>query len=427
MAVKNDRYQVIILAIVVVFILLVVCALIFRHVDIGNKNKNTIGYVMSDGDLSINFIDGEEVSVKDGKVHSYGISVTNTGTSKLYFSLYFENMNSNQAFVSVEDLEGNVINSLEEDLDFKRLINLKEINGEETLRYVVKVDGTKKDNFKAKLVVVNETLTSDNFADLLLATYDVKQPATRVGSEVATTNEGLIETADNKGKTYYFRGAIDYNYVKLGRYMFRIVRINGDGSIRLVMDGVLGKQYPYNTNEAHEEITYANLATLKNASITKSLDDWYNNNMGEYKKYVVNSDFCTDDNFNISLNDMYYSNTYDRIFVDDTPELYCRGTIYTGKIGLLSADEIVLAGAYRDVANDKYYLYNSEIKGNYVTNSTYSIVGKELHMINVTSTGGFGNSVLASDNTNIRPVISINANAKVKGEGTKENPYIIVA
>lgn len=427
MAIKNDRYQIIILAIVVIFILLVIFALIFRNVDIGNKNKSTVGTVVSDGDLSINYVDGDKVVVKDGKEHSYAVSITNTGSNKLFYSLYLTDLNSNEAFVSVEDYEGNVLKSLEEDLDYKRLINLQEIKAGETARYVVKVDGTKKDNFKARLIVVNESLTSDNFADLLLSTYEVKMPITRVGSEISGINEGLIESLDNKGKTYYFRGNVNYNYVKLGNLLFRIVRINGDGSIRLVLNDVLAEQYPYNTNEPQEEITYADLSNLKNASITATLNQWYNNNLGEYKKYVVDSDFCTDDKFNVNTGSIFYSNTYDRIFVDDTPDLYCSGTIYTGKVGLLSADEIALAGAYRGVANNKYYLYNENIKGNYVTNSTYSISENDVHMINVMSNGAFGNSIVASEKTNIRPVISIGLKAKVKGEGTIENPYIIVA
>ncbi len=43
-------------------------------------------------------------------------------------------------------------------------------------------------------------------------------------------------TEDNK-MTYYFRGAVDNNYVYFAEYYWRIIRINEDGSIRLIYQG----------------------------------------------------------------------------------------------------------------------------------------------------------------------------------------------
>ena len=424
---RNDRYQIIILAIVVIFILLVIFALIFRNIDIGKKDNNTVGIVLSDGELTINYVDGQDIEIKDSKEHTYAITITNTSSKKIFYSLYFTDVENPDAYIVLEDYDGNEIIKVIDDLDTKRLVNLEAIKPEETIRYVVKVDGEESEGFKGKLLVVNESLSSDNFADLILATHSVEEARTRVGSEPSTIDEGLLETIDNKGKTYYFRGKINYNYVKLGSNMFRIVRVNRDGTVRLVLDGVLDEQYPYNSNGLTEGLTFSNLANIKNASILTVLNNWYETELKDYKKYIVNSNFCADETFNTVINDINYSNAYNRIFVDDTPDLFCSGSIYSGKVGLLSADEVALAGAYHNTVNDKYYLYNSDIKGSYVTLSSYSLVDIDLHMINVTNNGGFGNSVLISEKAYIRPVISIGANAKVKGDGTKENPYIIVA
>ena len=95
---------------------------------------------------------------------------------------------------------------------------------------------------------------------------------------------------------------------------------------------------------------------------------------------------------------------------------------------MLSVDEVVLAGAYKNTPNDKYYLYNENIKGNYLTLSPYYInTSNVLTMMNVISDGSLGDGVLVTSNSYIRPVINIGVNAKLKGEGTKENPYIIVS
>jgi len=58
----------------------------------------------------------------------------------------------------------------------------------------------------------------------------------------ATTDEGLYSMADDYTATtgkqsYYFRGAVPDNYVKFGGFYWRIIRINGDGSLRMIYDG----------------------------------------------------------------------------------------------------------------------------------------------------------------------------------------------
>ena len=92
----------------------------------------------------------------------------------------------------------------------------------------------------------------------------------------STTDEELIKGIDKDGDTYYFRGAVEDNYVKIdglkwsnddGSYhttgedmLFRIVRINGDGTIRLITDGSVGTSKfneTYN-NEKYAGYTYDN-------------------------------------------------------------------------------------------------------------------------------------------------------------------------
>ena len=48
------------------------------------------------------------------------------------------------------------------------------------------------------------------------------------------SQSGLYKTEDDEGESYYFRGKIDNNYVSFANQIWRIVRINGDGSIRLI-------------------------------------------------------------------------------------------------------------------------------------------------------------------------------------------------
>jgi len=51
------------------------------------------------------------------------------------------------------------------------------------------------------------------------------------------TTNGVYKAKDNDGESYYFRGSVENNYVKFAEFYWRIIRINGDGSIRLIYDG----------------------------------------------------------------------------------------------------------------------------------------------------------------------------------------------
>ena len=57
----------------------------------------------------------------------------------------------------------------------------------------------------------------------------------QITSNKNTTEALLASTEDDYGTSYYFRGAVKNNYVEFANKCWRIVRINGDGSIKLVL------------------------------------------------------------------------------------------------------------------------------------------------------------------------------------------------
>lgn len=56
-------------------------------------------------------------------------------------------------------------------------------------------------------------------------------------SVAETEEKGMYKAEDDYGITYYYRGKQPYNYVNFAGFTWRVVRINGDGSIRLVLNG----------------------------------------------------------------------------------------------------------------------------------------------------------------------------------------------
>ena len=65
---------------------------------------------------------------------------------------------------------------------------------------------------------------------------------TACDSGCETTDKGLYKTQDDDGDTYYFRGSVTDNWVKFAEYYWRIIRINGDGTIRLIYSGKVGDE-----------------------------------------------------------------------------------------------------------------------------------------------------------------------------------------
>ena len=81
------------------------------------------------------------------------------------------------------------------------------------------------------LVMNNHESTVD------IAKTNIKSKVTPDFSKIATTDEGLFMSEDDEGESYYYRGAVKNNYVSFAGFTWRIIRRNGDGSIRMIYSG----------------------------------------------------------------------------------------------------------------------------------------------------------------------------------------------
>ena len=81
------------------------------------------------------------------------------------------------------------------------------------------------------LVIANHEATVDT------AKTNIKAKETPDFSQVATTDEGLYMAEDDEGESYYYRGAVKNNYVSFAGFIWRIIRRNGDGSVRMIYSG----------------------------------------------------------------------------------------------------------------------------------------------------------------------------------------------
>ena len=321
-----------------------------------------------------------------------------------------------------------------------------------------------------------------NFKDRILALNEVKAPLTVPAEEYASDDEALLaSTEDDYGTSYYFRGAVKNNYVQFANKCWRIVRITGDGSIKLILhnNNTSNVNNPcsasnnsdaaafigtsaYNSNKsdyayigfmygAIDASDYASThANINKSDILKALETWYENNLKTYEDKLADTIWCNDKSTVSGDGYSSYSSlfsTYKRM-ENHTPTLICpndnnggklskftvndtvngNGNL-TYKIGLLTADEVTFAGMAFNQNDDRNILYLQENSNNsywwllsplqYENDMDYATV---LHV----NWGTVVRTALSVDSPcSLRPAISLVSTITATGTGTSEDPYVI--
>mgnify|MGYP005766848197 FL=1 len=363
--------------------------------------------VVVNDELSINYLDGQNI-ITNGE---YRFSVTNNGNNDVYYRIsvnditgYDENLTytltSNDTNIKIEKKALDVDNPV--------IANNILIPALETKNFILSVNGNTNTSFSLNVEKIEDV--EEYFYMTILNNNELKKPTTVVGEEISSTNEGLIEDKDDDGATYYFRGAVDNNYVSFANLIWRIVRINGDGTVRLVLNETIDTLSTYNTEET----------SFKETALYDSLETFYENNLSYYEKNIANSKFCSE----TSITDNKY-NAYTRIITNEIPTFNCLGTSFISRIGTLMVDEIVYAGALYDEENTNYYLYNSEIENLWWTSSLARKDDSSIYPFLVSPNGSLTESVASTLYRGVRPVINLSRNTKVSGTGTLTDPYTV--
>lgn len=293
-------------------------------------------------------------------------------------------------------------------------------------------------------------------------------------SQPASDNEGLYVTKDDRGTSYYFRGAVDNNWVKFADYYWRIVRINGDNTIRLLYSGTrapkesekvyinssdvfatasefmhTSNQYGYQTDNTMPAFGYCPPGETSCAAVDSqmkiALEEWYEGTelLSYEGGYIYPQIFCADfyhENISGIASNPYLSG-YKRsenfsptnICVDDGNYTYKFCSIYDGEgdcnqaltysVGLLTLDEVMMAGGVYGVDNLDYYLYTGT--ATYLgTGMAYSVADGYALVYTIDEQGAIA-SVNMTQELDVRPVISLWADAEFSGSGTWDDPYVV--
>ena len=286
-------------------------------------------------------------------------------------------------------------------------------------------------------------------------------------SKTATTDEGIYSAPDDYGTSYYFRGAVTNNYVKFANKYWRIIRINGDGTIRMIYDGTSAhangesstdrqigtSAFNFNSSDnAHVGYMYgqrgasnynATHANTNNSTIKTAVDNWYKTNIQDagYSDKVADVIYCNDRQIDPSSSGSGYGKSAtdygadyrlidnkspilmckdqnDRFTVDDTSK--GNGAL-TYPVGLITADEVAVGGGVNGYSNSSYYLY---IGNYYWTMSPWSFSGSTSGEFGVYSNGNlYLHTVGGTDG--VRPVVSLKSDISVTGSGTQNDPFLV--
>ena len=271
--------------------------------------------------------------------------------------------------------------------------------------------------------VLSKAILEDN--KLITAT-----PTLTTSSNNTNDASGLYSsTATNTGEpTYYFRGNVTNNYVKFAGFTWRIVRINEDGTVRLIMQDGINNNATYKFNSNYNNYTYM---YYSNSEAKTTLESWYQTNIGSKSDLAKNvasgAYYC--EQAKAKYSDSWTSGsatmtTYNKY----TPDFKCatdgngKGQV-SGSVGLLTYDEVVYAGGYYGQSNGNYYLNNSAIY--WWTMSPAGISGSYSYVWFVGTAGGI-NSYNVSITTRLRAVLNLTADIQISdGDGTKDNPFVV--
>jgi len=324
--------------------------------------------------------------------------------------------------------------------------------------------------------IINNSLIAKNGTKLESA------PLTRVAEEINLENEKVLSVAaDDHGNSYYFRGNVIDNYVNFAGMCWRIVRIQGDGSVKLILEDqyttcdddetsdtdtveYTGEWSIGTFNYGHDYDSYdnqkLNYLTPQNKGMSEAFKNYQTTTLSNkistiYENkglddYLKIGDWCLDDSVysdELGTNRITDLSTY---YSEEIPFYYGAYTRINGKkevtlkcpvdtmekfgdnttpmyIATLTADEIVYAGGKYDENNLNNYLINQNA---YLSNfwllspDRYNSVYESIFYLQSHGSLKFNYPYIPFS---IRPSISLKAGIEIinGGEGRIDNPYVI--
>lgn len=216
------------------------------------------------------------------------------------------------------------------------------------------------------------------FIKLYLENYKVEE-TNSIANDIKESNKDN-ENFKNINSEYYFYGTDVNNYVSYSNLIWRVIKINNDNSITIVLNN--------------------SITSLANSN--SSIDKWLNKTEEEYTGIL-------ESNLNNLNKYLTYTNTCKDV-IEDTKNITCKETIEDTYITTPSLNDYVNTGGSNGFMNNEeyYYLINTNNENKYWYIDSDGKLGK---------TDG-------SDVLGVKPVVTIKGTIELTGgNGTKDSPY----
>ena len=330
--------------------------------------------------------------------------------------------------------------------------------------------------------------TNGKLSELVLYNNEVKTPITTPGAAISTADEALLASAeDDNGTSYYFRGAVKNNYVEFANKCWRIVRVSGDGSVKLILhnDNTTGAANPCDAannsasaafarysgetyksafNEKTDDNAYLGFmygaagatdyasthANTNKSTILTNLETWYNNNISDYADKIADTVWCNDKTIvkdttynpssyggnatglGFGINKTWYGAAQRLLSTSGSaggtgPSLKCNGDLskINSKVGLITADELAFAGYAYGLENSTTYLQENATDTYWCSLSPGLFNGSYALVWYIIGSSGDFAHVYVFYTSGVRPSISLKSTTNVTGNGTSEDPYVV--
>ena len=289
------------------------------------------------------------------------------------------------------------------------------------------------------------------------STSSITMKAKRVSAVSYSTESTLSIAEDDYGNSYYYRGGVKDNYIEFNNMCWRIVRVEGDGSIKIILakEGLCSTITSSDTSSAlinnGNSVVYGYDSNNKadyenyNGGLYTTLKTWYTSSGLENKKSLLkNEKWCLGGNDNYRYDSStgalltdtsstyYYYAAGKRLWGignDKSATLKCSSEedSINDYIGTITADEVAYAGGMTSTANKLYYLYDNAQSYYWSLSRSYFSVSSDVDggdlAFCVDSVGYLCSDFVRSD-YGVRPAVTLATGAQIaSGEGTISNPY----
>jgi len=312
-----------------------------------------------------------------------------------------------------------------------------------------------------KLGLTEEGLNPKALANIIKTSYPPK-PGRTDFSVIDNGTPGLYTDEDDQGTTYYFSGdgTNMNNWVSFAGKLWRIIRINGNGSVRLLYagsggeDGYIGSSQAYNRSYNHPgyvgwKYSIGSSLDAIRGNVSKSnayttVENWYNALSSTDKSYIdTEAIYCNDRELapgsSFGTSSTFYYASKGRLDTDRVmPTFKCRViSDRFNEFGLMTADEVTYAGGLAGKTSPKSYYYlnasgeSSTGSNNWWTMSPYCFNGSVnagIFVVYGSSNFGYlGYTYVSVNSYVVRPVISLKKEVVVTGgDGSANSPYEIL-